>query len=56
MERKAAIILIVLVAVVLVILMVIKNKRDRKRIFTNQPGTDPVEEQHAEQQSQRDKL
>jgi hypothetical protein len=56
MDRQTSIFIIVVVAVLFVLLLIIKNKRDRKRIFTPEDGTDPVSEKNTEQHIRRDKL
>jgi hypothetical protein len=56
MDRQTSIFIIVVVAVLFVLLLIIKNKRDRKRIFTPEDGTDPVSEKNTDQHIRRDKL
>lgn len=54
MDIKTAIFIIGSVAVLVIVLLVIKNRRDRKKLFPT--GSDPVEEQHTIQHDHRDKI
>ena len=45
MKNQTPIILVVAGAVLLIVLMMIKNKRDRKKLFDNANSTEPVDEQ-----------